>query len=128
MGALQTALGWDYLTYLLNDNNLETLSAIVTGHAYTDASAAGRVYSSQLTDGQTITTVGGTTLTVGVNEGVVTISTDAFTATVSIADIDATNGVVHIIDSVLVTADQAALLPTANIPETAATTETLATL
>ena len=125
--ALQTALGWDYLTYLLNDNNLDVLSAIVTGHAYTDASAAGRVYSSQLTDEQEITTVGETTLTIGVGEGV-TVATDAFTATVEAADVDATNGVVHIIDTVLVTAAQAGLLPTQTVVDIVVESEDHTTL
>merc|ERR1711991_688574 len=73
---------------------------ILTYHVYTDASVAGRVYSSQLTDGQEIMTVNGASVTVSVSPSGVMING----ATVTVADVDATNGVVHIIDAVLIPA------------------------
>merc|ERR1711991_9061 len=73
---------------------------ILTYHGYTDASVAGRVYSSQLTDGQEIMTVNGASVTVSVSPSGVMING----ATVTVADVDATNGVVHVIDAVLVPA------------------------
>merc|ERR1711916_360879 len=86
----------------------------VLGHAAIGA----RVYASQLVDGQEILTAIETTLTVDLDDGV-TVSTDAFTANVIGADVDATNGVAHVVDTVLVTADQATLLPTLDIVDTA---------
>ena len=60
--------------------------------------ASGKVMSGDLTDGQIITTLQGTTVTVDItNEGVYING-----AKVSVADIKADNGVVHVIDAVLI--------------------------
>jgi uncharacterized surface protein with fasciclin (FAS1) repeats len=61
--------------------------------------------SDDLTDGMTITTVQGQPLTVGVSDTGVTL-TDANGNAVSVvqADIEAGNGVVHVIDGVLLPA------------------------
>ena len=54
--------------------------------------------STDLSDGQQVTTLFGDNLLIGINNGVVSIDN----ATVIVADIEATNGVVHVIDAVLV--------------------------
>ncbi|MCH8556802.1 MAG: fasciclin domain-containing protein [Balneolia bacterium] len=58
-----------------------------------------RALSGNLQDGQTITTLGGQDLTVGIANGVVTINGSAV---VTSADNDGANGVIHIIDAVLI--------------------------
>ena len=54
-------------------------------------------FSGDLTDGQMITTLFGEDVTVSIDMGIVMINN----ATVTLADIDADNGVVHVIDAVL---------------------------
>jgi uncharacterized surface protein with fasciclin (FAS1) repeats len=82
---------------LLKPENKEQLTAILTSHV-----VAGEVMSNDLTDGQKVTTVQGAELTVGIDGGTVTL-TDATGATVEVvsADVDASNGVIHAIDGVL---------------------------
>ena len=58
---------------------------------------AGKVMSSDLSDGMTAETVQGSSITVGIADGVVTIDG----ATVVVADIEASNGVIHVIDAVI---------------------------
>jgi uncharacterized surface protein with fasciclin (FAS1) repeats len=53
--------------------------------------------STDLSDGMVITTLQGTEVTVGINDGVVTIGN----ATVILANLEADNGVVHVIDAIL---------------------------
>jgi uncharacterized surface protein with fasciclin (FAS1) repeats len=77
---------------LLKPENKDQLTDVLTYHV-----VAGDVMSSDLTDGQEITTLQGDTLTVKITDGVVTING----ATVTTADVDASNGVVHVIDQVL---------------------------
>lgn len=80
------------LETLLAEESKAQLTDILTYHV-----VANEVFSDQLTDGQVIETVQGDTLTVSIADGVVKING----ATVLQADVDATNGVVHVIDSVL---------------------------
>ncbi|MGB0510218.1 MAG: fasciclin domain-containing protein [Flavobacteriales bacterium] len=75
---------------LLTDN--DALAEILTYHV-----AGGTVLSTDLSDGQTITTVNGADVTVSVMDGTVMIND----ATVIVADLVADNGVVHVIDAVL---------------------------
>lgn len=88
------------LDTLTMPENKDTLTAILTYHV-----VAGDVMSSDLTDGQEITTVQGEILTVGVSDSGVTL-TDAGgnTVNVVIADVPASNGVIHAIDGVLLPA------------------------
>ncbi len=80
------------LESLLLPENVEDLSAILTYHV-----VAGSAMSSDLSDGQELTTVNGEKLTVSITDEGVMIG-DAMVVT---ADIEASNGVVHIIDTVL---------------------------
>jgi len=88
------ALGSDVIQALLDAGNAELLTKILTFHVVPGVAAM----SSDLSDGQTVTTVQGGSLTIGVSGGTVTVDG----ATVVSADIEATNGVIHIIDAVLV--------------------------
>jgi uncharacterized surface protein with fasciclin (FAS1) repeats len=85
------------LDTLLKPENVEQLKSILTYHVI-----AGEVKSSDLKDGQVVSTVQGATLTVNITDGKVTL-TDAKgnKSTVVTADVDASNGVVHIIDAVV---------------------------
>lgn len=79
------------------------LNAILTYHV-----AAGNVLSTDLTDGMTIATLNGADVTVSIMGGTVMIND----ATVTVADLVADNGVVHVINAVL--------LPPTNVESTMA--------
>jgi uncharacterized surface protein with fasciclin (FAS1) repeats len=85
---------------LLAPENQAQLAAVLTYHV-----VPSKVLSSDLSDGATVTTVQGQPLTVGVQGDAVTL-TDASgnTASVVQADVEAGNGVVHVIDHVLMPA------------------------
>jgi uncharacterized surface protein with fasciclin (FAS1) repeats len=72
--------------------NIPALTDILTYHV-----AAGNVLSSNLSNGQSITTLQGQPVTVSINANGVFINN----AKVTVADIVADNGVVHVIDAVL---------------------------
>lgn len=76
---------------LLKPENKAKLASILTYHV-----VAGKVMSTDLSDGMTPSTVNGETVTVNTDGGVKINGT-----TVSIADIDSDNGVIHVIDAVL---------------------------
>lgn len=86
------ALGSDVVTRLLADQNSDILTEVLTYHV-----VPGRILASDLEDGQTVTTLEGTQLTVTLN------SDGAFVDGVEITETDLTadNGVVHLIDGVL---------------------------
>lgn len=85
------------LDTLLAPENQDQLASVLTYHV-----VEGAVLSSDLSDGQEITTVQGETLTVSIEDGSVSIvDVNGGEATVQQADVTASNGVVHIIDSVL---------------------------
>ncbi|WP_297337705.1 fasciclin domain-containing protein [Algoriphagus sp.] len=77
---------------LLKPENKEKLTGILTYHV-----VAGNVLSGDLSDGQVVTTLNGQELTVSIADGKVSIGG----ATVVAADLEGTNGVVHVIDTVL---------------------------
>lgn len=75
----------------------EDLTDILTYHVI-----AGSVLSSDLTNGQVVTTVNGGTLTVDITDaGVFFVDANGGRAQVTTADVVASNGVVHIINAVL---------------------------
>ena len=69
----------------------EALAAILTYHV-----VAGKVMSTDLTDGMTATTVNGAEITIGTTGGVTVNGANVVTA-----DIEASNGVIHVIDAVI---------------------------
>jgi transforming growth factor-beta-induced protein len=88
------ALGPDVVEALLEDENLDLLTDVLGYHVVPGVAAR----SSSLTNGQTVTTLNGQTLTIGVSSAGVTVND----ATVVSANIEATNGIIHLIDEVLV--------------------------
>jgi len=77
---------------LLKPEMKDQLTGVLTYHV-----VAGNVLSSDLSDGQVVTTLNGQELTVSIKDGKVMING----ATVVAADLAGSNGVVHVIDSVL---------------------------
>ena len=86
------ALGSQQLSELLQQENRDQLSGILTYHV-----VPGELTADRLEDGQKLETVQGETLTVSVSRGEVKVND----ATVVQPDVDASNGVVHVIDGVL---------------------------
>ena len=87
-----TALPASVVTNLLATGNAAILTKLLGYHV-----VSGRYPAASLTNGQVLTTVEGTTLTVTIAAGVVKVGG----ATVTTADVAASNGVVHLIDGVL---------------------------
>lgn len=79
------------LDSLLQPENKDQLTSILTYHVVT-----GKVMSGDLSDGMTAKTVQGSDITIG-TEGGVTVAG----ANVTSADIEAENGVIHVIDAVI---------------------------
>src|SRR5690606_31821271 len=88
-----SALGSDVVAALLEEANEDLLTRILTFHV-----VAGETLAADLSNGQTLTTLEGSTLSVAIAGGNVTING----ARVTTADIEATNGVIHLIDAVMV--------------------------
>lgn len=86
------ALPAGLLDKLLLPENLESLTAILLYHV-----VDGAVYSTDLVDGDTVTLEGSSITTLITADGV-TVNE----ANVTTADIAATNGVIHVIDQVLI--------------------------
>jgi len=80
---------------LLEPENKDQLTAILTYHV-----VPGKVMSGDLSDGMMATTVQGGDVTIG-TEGGVTVDG----ANVVDADIEASNGVIHVIDAVVMPAE-----------------------
>ena len=83
------------LDRLLQPANKKELQTILKNHV-----VSGEVMSSDLSDGQKVETLAGETVTVSINGDTVKIGD----ATVSQADVPASNGVVHIVDTVILPA------------------------
>lgn len=85
------------LDTLLLPENKATLSGILTYHV-----VAGKVMSGDLSNGQVVKTVNGANLTVEITDGkVMLVDAKGGKSTVTTADVEASNGVVHIIDTVV---------------------------
>ena len=76
---------------LLKPENKDQLVSVLTYHV-----VPGKVMSTDLSDGMTAATVEGSEITVDLDNGVMVNG-----ATVTSADIEAENGVIHVIDSVI---------------------------
>jgi len=85
-------LGDEQVQSLLEPENRDQLTEILTYHV-----VPGELTAADLSDGQELETVAGETLPVKVDDGTVMVGD----ATVAQADVEASNGVVHVIDSVL---------------------------
>merc|ERR1719343_1230119 len=83
------------VTCLLKTDNKDTLADILKYHV-----VSGKVMSTDLSNGMTETTLNGDDITVDLSDGV-----KINESTVTTADVKASNGVIHVIDSVLVPAD-----------------------
>merc|ERR1712085_121937 len=103
------------LDSLLKPENKATLVDILTYHV-----VGAVALSTDLSDGQVIDTVEGKSVTVHIGDGV-----KINDANVVMADVMATNGVVHVIDGVLLPPANG---PTMNIVELAQSVDTLSTL
>jgi uncharacterized surface protein with fasciclin (FAS1) repeats len=79
---------------LLKPENKDQLTAILTYHV-----VAGKVMSTDLTDGMMAATVEGSEVKIDLTDGV-----KVNDATVTAADIEASNGVIHVIDKVIMPA------------------------
>ncbi len=77
---------------LLMEENLDQLVSILTYHV-----VPGAVMSTDLSDGMMATTVQGSDVTIGTMGGVMVDD-----AAVVAADIEASNGIIHVIDSVII--------------------------
>merc|ERR1711937_297248 len=99
---------------LVKEENVAVLSDILLYHV-----VSGEVRSTDLVDGMAATTLNGDEVTVDLSDSVKIDS-----STVIIPDVEASNGVIHVIDSVLVPADidVAAFLQTCTAAPTAAPT------
>lgn len=85
------------LDSLLKPENVDQLKSILTYHV-----VSGKVMASDLQDGQEITTVQGSKLTVKITDGkVYLIDAKGNQVMVEMADVNADNGIVHIIGGVL---------------------------
>lgn len=87
-----TALPAGTVEGLLKPESKDKLTSILTYHV-----VSGNVLAADLTDGQKVITLNGQELTVSIANGVVKING----ATVTAADLAGSNGVIHVIDGVI---------------------------
>jgi len=78
---------------LLRPENKEKLKAVLTYHV-----VAGKAMAADLKDGESVKTVNGKDLTPAISGGKVMVGN----ANVVKADVSASNGVIHVIDAVLI--------------------------
>ena len=85
---------------LVKPESKATLTKILTYHV-----VPGKVNAAQLSDGQKLTTVEGEQLTVKKSGGaVMVVDAKGGSATVTIADVNQSNGVIHVVNTVLMPA------------------------
>jgi len=89
---------YNSLEDFVSEEDKELLATILTYHVYAD----GIVPSSELSDGQTITMIQGEDLEVKLDNGVFINDATGELAQVIIPDIGVSNGIVHVVDKVLV--------------------------
>ena len=126
--ALLNDLGDDYNSLADFDtaDEKELLAKVLTYHVVAGTAA----FSGDLSNGMMITTVQGEDVTVNLNGGVFIGDATETDAEVVTADVSTTNGVVHVIDKVLLPQEvlDALSAPTPNIVETAQATADLSLL
>lgn len=82
---------------LVKPENKDTLTKILTYHV-----VAGRLEASDLTDGKVLKTVEGEQITVKNADGKISLTDEkGGTSNVTIADVNQSNGVIHVVDTVL---------------------------
>jgi uncharacterized surface protein with fasciclin (FAS1) repeats len=113
-----------YLKLLLDPKNVHTLQRLLTFHVVSGAA----LYAKNLTNGQKIKTIEGNDVTATVSKKIFGSIVQINDASVIAADNAATNGVVHIIDQVLMPPDEPAPTPELNIVEFAVANPDLSTL
>ncbi|MEO1259116.1 MAG: fasciclin domain-containing protein [Bacteroidota bacterium] len=93
--------GFDAISTVTADLTADQLATVLTYHV-----VAGNVLSSTLTDGQSAETINTENITINIDGSNVTI-TDANggSVTVVLTDVQGTNGVIHVIDNVLIPAN-----------------------
>merc|ERR1712048_477644 len=106
------------LETLLKPENKGQLVDILTYHV-----VGAKALSTDLSDGQSITTVEGKSVTVHIGDGVKINDANVITP-----DVLATNGVVHVVDGVLLPPSKLNAKPTKNIVELAQSVDALSTL
>lgn len=74
----------------------DQLSAVLTYHV-----ASGNVRSTDLTDGIVVTTLNGETFTINLGESVTITDARGNTSNVILTDVQGTNGVIHVLDTVI---------------------------
>ncbi|MBE9079699.1 fasciclin domain-containing protein [Romeria aff. gracilis LEGE 07310] len=90
------------LESLLEPENRELLTQVLSYHV-----VPGAVTSTDLSDGDEVTTVEGADVTIGVSEAGVTVND----ASVILADVEASNGIIHVVDEVIIPPTAAAPAP-----------------
>lgn len=82
--------------------NADALSQVLRYHAL----ATEIIATDSLTDGKVITSAEGSTITVNNKDGVITLTTDSGqTVNVVLTGIKASNGIIHLIDTVMIPKD-----------------------
>ena len=81
----------------LADIPIATLDAVLQYHVVNGAN----VQSDELTDGQNVTMLGGGTVTVDLSAGAKLTTSSSQSVMISATDVQGTNGVVHVVDAVL---------------------------
>ncbi|WP_273276876.1 fasciclin domain-containing protein [Maribacter polysiphoniae] len=89
--------GFDSLDDFNTEQLQNLLATVLTYHVVGGAA----VTSSALTEGQVITTVQGEDLTVSISGGVYFTDASGEAAQVTLADVETTNGIIHLIDKIL---------------------------
>ena len=99
--AFETAL--DELGLTLDDvvGDIDLLTSILTYHV-----VAGEVFAADLSDGQRVATVNGATFVVNLDDGASITDSAGRSTNIVATDIDASNGVIHVIDSVILPPSQ----------------------
>ena len=75
----------------------DQLAAVLTYHVVGGAN----VRSTQLTDGQQVNTVNGSSFTINLGAGATITDTQGNTVDIILTDVQATNGVIHVLDAVI---------------------------